>query len=96
MARNSKISFVSVGVASQELVGGSNNRVGLLIFGGTAGRVTISNDSPVVLDNGATFVQSATPIQLWREQAGGVVNAPFFAIAAVAGTVVGIIEVLEG
>lgn len=96
MARNSKITFVSVGVTSQSLLLASEKRVGIKLFGATLGRVTISNDTPAVLDNGVTFIQSVAPISLTKEQDGGVVSAPFFAIAAVANSVIGIIEVMEG
>lgn len=96
MARNSKISFVTVGVASQPVILASEKRVAIKIFGSTLGRVTLSNDSPAVLDNGMTFVQSASPIALTKEVDGGMVSAPFFGIAAVAASVIGIIEVMEG
>lgn len=96
MARNSKISFVNVGTISQSLLLASEKRVAIKIFGSAVGRVTISNDSPAVLDNGATFVQSVAPISLTKEQDGGIVSAPFFAIAALANSIVGIIEVMEG
>jgi hypothetical protein len=96
MARSSKISFVSVGVADQELLPGSPNRVALLLIGGNAGRVTFANDTPAVLDQGLTIVQQSGPISLEYSIHGTVVCAPWRAIAAVAGTFVGVIEVMEG
>lgn len=96
MARVSKMSFVSVGTSSQTLLSNSPTRRAVSIFGSTAGRVTISTDSPAVLDNGPTFVQSQSPIVLTEETHGGVVHASIFAIAAVANSIVGIIETLEG
>jgi len=96
MARSSKITFVSVGTSDQELLAPAMNRVALILTGGTAGRVTCTTDGPAVLDNGLTFVQQSGPLDLWVERHGTVVQSAWRAIAAVAGTVVGIVEVMEG
>jgi hypothetical protein len=96
MARSSKISFVSVGSTSQELLPGSPNRVAVTLLGGNAGRVTVSNDDPAVLDNGLTFVQQSGLIALTIEEHGLVVTSRFMAIASVGNTIVGVIETLDG
>jgi hypothetical protein len=96
MARSSKISFVNVGNTSQELLPGAPNRVSLLLMGGNAGRVTVSNDDPAVLDNGLTFVQQSGPIEIKLEVHGLVVTSRMMAIASVGNTVIGVIETLEG
>jgi hypothetical protein len=96
MARSSKITFVTVGTADQELLPPSPGRVALILTGGNAGRVTFSNDIPAILDNGLTIVQQSGPLDLWLERHGTVVQAAWRAIAAVAGTPIGIVEVLEG
>jgi hypothetical protein len=96
MARSSKITFVSVGTTDQELLPPAPNRVALIITGGNPGRVTFTTDAPAVLDNGLTIVQQSGPLDLWVERHGLVVTSAWRAIAAVAATVVGIVETMEG
>jgi len=96
MARSSKITFVSVGTTDQELLPPAPNRVALILTGGNAGRVTFASDIPAALDSGLTIVQQSGPLDLWVERHGTVVQSAWRAIAAVAGTVVGIVEVMEG
>jgi len=96
MARRSRVSWLSVGATDQELLGPSGNRVALQIWPGFAGRVTLNHDSPVVLDAGITIQIGGPPLLLIYERDGSVVCEPWRAIAAVAGTVIGIVEVMEG
>lgn len=94
--RVSRVSFISVGTISQEVVGPAPNRVFLVLWPGQAGRVTLSNDSPAVLDNGLTLSSGTTGIALDVNAHGGCVTGAWYGIAAVAGTVLGIIDVLDG
>jgi len=96
MPRISRISFVSVGLTDQELLGPSGNRVALQIWPGFAGRVTLNHDIPVALDNGITIQIGGPPLLLTYERDGSVVCEPWRAIAAIAGTIIGIVEVMEG
>lgn len=88
--------FQTVGVTSSGVVSASQTRITLAFFGSTLGRITLANISPAVLDQGPTIIQAQAPLIMSYAQFGEVVRKPWFAIAAVAGSQLGVIEVFGG
>jgi hypothetical protein len=94
--RSSRVTFVTVGAAAINVLPHADNRVGILFTGSNGGRITLSHDPNVVIDNGLTIVQQSGPLELLIEKLGSAVCQAWYAISAGAGNVLGVIEVMEG
>lgn len=96
MARQSRVQFVAVGAAAVPVLPHADNRKSILFTGSNGGRITLSHDPAVAIDNGLTIVQQSGPLRLDYERDGTVVCQAWFAISAGAGNVLGVVEALEG
>jgi hypothetical protein len=90
---SSRTGFQAINTTAAEIVQASPYRVALIITAPQAVRVTLGNNSQIVLDNGITIVSSGGPLYLDLATHGDVVRLPWYGISTSAG-VVGYIEVL--
>lgn len=79
---------------SHQILGPSEKRRSIIFIGPNAGRVTLSNDSPVVLDNGLTISSTSGMLELRYDIHGDLVQKPWHAIASAGGSIVSWIEVV--
>lgn len=89
-------SFVTVGTSAAMVLTASEKRVGLILTGPQAGRVTLGTTSAVALDQGVTLSASMGVLEIWYEYMGNAVTFPLWGIADQAGRNLGIIETLSG
>lgn len=87
------LNFAVVNTGSQEILPGSPYRYALIFTPPQAGRVTLTNESPAVLDIGMTLVSAGGPFAMTIQDHGDIVRKPWYAIASIAGTL-NVIEVI--
>lgn len=96
MSISSRATSAPVGVTAVNVLPHSDARKSVLFMGGNAGRITLSHDPAVTLDNGLTIVQGSGPLLLLYDEVGSAVCQAWYAISAAAGNTLGIIEGVEG
>jgi hypothetical protein len=86
------VSSITVGAASAQLVGANNKRHSLTVFANPTNRITITDATTAVLDQGINIPAGGTWFVITKDLHGDLVTKRLFAIAAAGGTTVGIIE----
>jgi hypothetical protein len=71
------------------------HRYGIWFFPPAGAKVTVLNDTPVVLGQGINLQQSQAPVWLCIDDHGDCVQKPWFGIYSVQGDALGIIEVMK-
>jgi hypothetical protein len=90
---SSRTGFQPINTVAAEIVPASPHRIALIITAPQAVRVTLGNNSQIVLDNGITITNAGGPLYLDLATHGDAVRLPWFGISTSAG-VTGYIEVL--
>jgi len=83
---------VTVGVTAGQIVGGAYTRRLLTFHPPANNRVTISMSPSPAIDAGPTLQQGQAPLVYHAEKGAGPATLPWYAIANVAGVVIGITE----
>lgn len=93
--RSATAENISVGVAATMMIGASPSRRAITFHPSPNARVTLGGNSNVLLDQGPTLQQGQAPLTYTYERDGCFVNGPFWGVASVAGTIIGITEVQD-
>lgn len=91
--KGSAMKAVTVTTAGTKVVGGSRNRVGLILSAPNANRVTLSFSSPAVDMIGIVLYSGTAPIMIDAEHYGDFVAKEIWAISAVADQTIGVVEI---
>lgn len=87
--------FAVVGLTAIPVISGAEQRIGLRLSPPGAGRVTLSTNSGVIIDQGLTLTAGMQPLYICPNCVGDLVGDQWWAVADAAGRTIGIFEVHE-
>jgi hypothetical protein len=84
--------FVTVGTTAAQIIGADPFRTRIIFHAHANNRITISDKAGPVLDSGPTLRPAGNDIVYCVAEVGLLTTKPFYAVASVAGVVIGITE----
>lgn len=95
MAKHSKLTTVTMGTSSGQILPAQEGRVGILFVPHLTATYTVAPDADTQANYGLNLLANAGAIQLSQELHGDIVKHAWYGVASGAGTTIGLLETFD-